>query len=111
MVSELESIHVAIASRPNQHYRPELRSRIAIYAQKRRHDGDTKQSIVDALGIQWSTINRWLEQQQPPTSLVQVRVRESIRKPDMTLSLVSPGGYRLEGLAASDAVAVFRSLQ
>ena len=109
MDSELRSIRAAIVSRPTQHYSPELRARISAYAQARRRDGDTQQSIVEALGIKWNTIKRWLERQ--PKSLVPVHVRPLQRSANApALSVMSPSGYRLEGLKTMDAVSLFRSL-
>lgn len=84
-----------------------LREEIVEFAQARRREGCSVKKIAEELGVSESGLSRWL----PSGSgrLRPVRVAEKRSSPDQ-LVLVTPGGYRLEGLSASSAAEVLRGL-
>lgn len=91
-------------------YPAALRARIASYAAKRRAEGETWASLRDELGVPWETLRRW-SIDGPRASVVPVEViAPSPDRGDEVVAVVSPTGWRLEGLAVRDAVAVLRAL-
>ena len=109
MEAEAESIRRALRARRKQRYSPELKTQIIAYVAARRAAGDSQSTVSAALGVKWSTLRRWLSRTSS-TALVPVQVREVAAWTSPTLSLVTPSGYRLDGLDAREAVALFRSL-
>jgi transposase len=96
-------------------YPNELKERIAAYVRARRAQGATQQAVAEELEIPWVTLSRWSQprSRQPevrglvPVHLGAVPVRSDA---DAGLSLVCPGGFRLEGLSLETAVEVLRRL-
>jgi len=92
-------------------YATELRDRIARYVAVRRDFGLSWDSLSAELGIPAETMRRWLQ----PTdagdarALVPVEVVDSAAEP-RTVAVVSPTGWRLEGLEVAEAVAVLKAL-
>lgn len=109
MEAEAESIRRAVRARRKQRYSPELKARIIAYVEARRAAGDTQVVVSEAVGVKWTTLRRWVST-RPSTALVPVRVRASPSASLSPLSLVTPSGYRLEGLEVRDAVTLFRAL-
>jgi transposase-like protein len=109
MESEGESIRRAVRARKKQSYSPELKARIVAYVEQRRAAGFSQRVVSEEVGVKWTTLRRWVSK-TPTTALVPVAVRPSAPTRTVELSLVTPSGYRLEGLDAPDAVALFRAL-
>lgn len=94
-----------------------LRRRVAHLAAQRRTRGETWQSIGQCLGLCRSTVRTWVltfEGEATGTELVPVVVNPAPRsRPARVPShvvLVSPRGYRLEGLDLNVAVDVLERL-
>jgi len=84
-----------------------LRERVVGYARERRREGVSLRRTAKKLGLSESTLLRWCRVTEG--RLRQVRVVEpSIES--TTLALVTPQGYRLEGLDAATATEVLRRL-
>ena len=85
----------------------ELRAEIVDFTQARQREGVSVMKVAKALGMSASGLKRWLPKGQG--RLRPVRVCEEASSRDQ-LVLVTPGGYRLEGLSASCAADVLRRL-
>lgn len=110
MQAEAESIRRAVRARKKQRYSPDLKARIVAYARSRRDAGVSQSAVSEEVGVNWSTLGRWLSPNSA-TAMVPVTVRPTAPTREVAmLSLVTPSGYRLEGLDARDAVALFRAL-
>ena len=83
-----------------------LREEIVGFTQERRREGVSVKKIATQLGMSESGLNRWL--QKADGRLRPVRVIEKSSSRDLVL--VTPGGYRLEGLSSSSAADVLRRL-
>jgi hypothetical protein len=88
-----------------------------IYAAARRKLGATWQSIAQQLGLSASGLQRWSARATGETRLRRVRIeRRQIPAPSAaqgtagSLVLVSPQGFRLEGLGVSEALALLHDL-
>ena len=104
----------ALSRRRGQKYPPALETRIIAYARSRRAQGATWDVISAEIDVPFETLRRWSlrESERSGSSapeLVPVRVVPE-PLPERVVSLVSPAGFRIEGLALSEAVAVLRAL-
>ena len=84
-----------------------LRKKIVEFADQGRRDGVSVARLADQVGLSASGLRRWLE--KSPGILRPVRLQEA-GPVAPSLVLITPGGYRLEGLDASSAVDVLRRL-
>ncbi len=107
---------------PGKYYPDELRTRIAAWARRRIARGESVSGSALALALDRRTLSTWLqrrggdagrerEQVEPTgTALVPVEIVEALPAPT-TITLVSPSGYRLEGLTVDDAVRALARLR
>jgi hypothetical protein len=89
----------------------ELKARVRAHAHERRRHGATYQQIGDELGLPMESVRRWSlagASVSTRTTAVPVQV---VAEPRSGISIVSPSGFRLEGLELQDAVAALRALQ
>lgn len=79
---------------------------------RRRAEGASQTLVSREVGVKWGTLRRWeVRADTSSTAVVPVNVATAARtSPAPELALVTPSGYRLEGLDARDAVALFRAL-
>jgi transposase len=91
-------------------YAPELRRRVTAWAESRHRDGATWEAIAAELGIALNTVRRWCDDVEASSrSLVPVRIQVPAAAA-RTVTVVSPGGYRVEGLSVTEAAAMLRVL-
>jgi hypothetical protein len=89
---------------------PGLRDEIAVWARKQRAEGEVVGSIAAAIGLSETTLAKWLAG-GGPGELRPVRVTAAVAGVRHSgLVVVTPDGYRLEGLSVDDAVDVLRRL-
>lgn len=79
-----------------------------------RDEGWTQKRISDALEIPWATLGRWCDQangedEERPEGFRPVEVVRDGGEPE-GISLVSPNGWRIEGLSLTEVVEVARRL-
>ena len=107
-------------------YPKALKRDVAALAWKRRDEGRSQDDVSAELGLSKSSVSRWMYQFRPDVeqgadgrsrsgAMVPVRVRVSTPQPASlpshpsassstgVLRLVTPGGYRLEGLSLGEA--------
>ena len=93
-------------------YAVELRQRVREWALGRRRDGISWTQISEELGLGQDTVRRWcVEPRASKTSrsLLPVKVVAQATESGR-LSLVSPGGFRIEGLTLAEAATLLRAL-
>ena len=82
------------------------------YARSRREEGASWATIAGEVGLRFETLRRWClrESEVAMASIVPVEVdaREAVGS---EVVIVSPSGFRLEGLDAASAVAALRALR
>lgn len=92
-------------------YPAELKRRVTAYALHERDVGATYDAIAETLGLAFETVRRWCvavtgtDERAP--MLVPVEV---VAEPRSAVAIISPSGYRLEGLEPAEAVAALRAL-
>ena len=86
-----------------------LRERITVYARSRRDEGEGWATISDELAVPWETLRRWTLGPKPSTAMVPVEVIAPAVVAE-GVAVVSPTGWRLEGLDVREAVAVLRAV-
>lgn len=119
-MESLESIRALLTtSRPRASaigFPADVRRRVGIYAAARRARGDRVAAVALELGISHTSVSRWsIVEAAPPLQFVAVEVQADVVVPDAlkapptpvvlrtapspaTPTLVSPRGYRVEGL-------------
>jgi hypothetical protein len=112
MDREFRDIQRALAKfrkRRTTRYPPLLRERITVWVAARRRRGDWWCDIARPLGIPEQTLVRWAEPRaDETTAMLPVDVIDA--SPIGTVTLVSPCGLRIEGVAIADAIAILRGL-
>jgi transposase-like protein len=102
---------------PGKRYPAELKARLAEYARRRRAAGANFARISEDLGVSYDTVCRWCTSREAEQgsalaararSLVPVEIVAEGRSP---IAIVSPSGFRLEGLDLAEAVAALRELR
>ena len=88
-----------------------LRDEITVWARGLRSGGHTVGAVASAIGLSESTLGRWLSAQEQSAGIRPVRVAGEARGIESgAVVIVTPAGYRLEGLSLDDAVNVLRRL-
>ena len=110
--------HRSNKSVPGRNYPDSLRSAIVAHAAERQAAGDGVHTIAASLGLNPNTLYTWLRasatERRPPAAFRKVRI--SNVPPDRSSptpggpTLVTPEGFRVEGLDVAGLVAVLRSL-
>jgi transposase-like protein len=89
----------------------EVREVLVAYALKQRERGKSWAAIARALGVSSSGLIRWSRGAVSRCEgAVPVEVRVEEPSADAAVALVSPAGYRVEGLRVSEALAALREL-
>lgn len=89
----------------------EVRQVLVAYALEQRERGRNWTAIAEALGVSSSGLIRWSRQQVVRCEgAVPVEVRLEESSDATAVTVVSPAGYRIEGLGVSEALAVLREL-
>lgn len=117
--SDGKRLRDAIAARPHQRHQlsAELRARAIAYARRRKADGASASAIAQELGVSQPTVGYWLAGGRAkalmlarPTSARALREVVVDERSITALRIVSPAGYRLEGLSLEQAAIVLRAL-
>ena len=89
-----------------------VRRAVVEYARSQREAGASWTAIAREVGMaRYETVRRWSEASGPGTGLVPVEVVAVAPEPrPRAVSIVSPSGFRLEGLAPAEAVAALKAL-
>lgn len=88
-----------------------VKAEVVRYARGRRGDGASWASVGDELGLSCETLRRWCvaDEGDREGTLARVEVVAD-RIAGGAVAIVSPSGYRLEGLDAASAVAALKAL-
>jgi len=113
MTKELARIRRKVsAHKPGRgrRYAADVRGAVVRYARRRREQGASWAAIADEVGLRFETVRSWCVRPDESTASivpVEVVVETAASAP---VVLVSPSGYRLEGLEPAEAVAALRAL-
>jgi len=89
----------------------EVRQVLVAYALERRERGKSGAGIAEAVGVASSALIRWSRLGiAPGEGAVPVQVRVEEPSDGTAVTLVSPAGYRIEGLGVSEALVALREL-
>ena len=108
---EIQKLRAALARRERgrgKRYRPRLKHRIAEAATALRRQGQGWQAIGKFFGIPHETVRRF-SGAETTTALVPVEIVDEVACAGLTL--VSPEGYRIEGLSVGAAAEILRRLR
>ena len=88
----------------------ELRDRVIEVGRRRRNEGASWQSIGRELGMNYETVRRWCIQKEPAT-MRRVEIVPAPVDAAGSIRVVSPSGFRAEGLTVRDAVMMLATLR
>jgi hypothetical protein len=109
----IQNLRAALARRERgrgKRYTSRLQRRIAEAATELRRHGHGWQAIGKFLGIPHETVRRF-SGASTATTLVPVEIVDEANPRNGGLTLVSPEGYRIEGLGVGDAAEILRRLR
>ncbi len=86
-----------------------LRAEVIEYSKARQHEGVAVIRIARELGVSGSGLARWLQVGSGKLQRVRIQPPAPVTATAL-LTLVTPGGYRLEGLSIASAADVIRRL-
>ena len=119
-MQDLESLRLAVeALGPVRRGRPipaELRLRLITAARDSLDAGLSKRAIAIGLGVTGETIRRWLGPVESPAvdarrHLRPVVVSDASGKATAAAALISPSGWRIEGLSLADIATLLERLR
>jgi len=89
-----------------------LRAELIRYALERRQRGDGVIEIARSLGVSPESVRRWTTSStiKRTRTLVPIVVREDHDVGAELVTVIAPGGYRVEGLTITSAAALLREL-
>jgi hypothetical protein len=102
--SALRRAFARIQRQPGESYPAALRERATAWAIAQRDTGVSWQQLADALGVHIATVRVWA------THKVRMRRVEVVADDERVVSVVSPSGYRVEGVTLSEAAALLEKL-
>jgi DNA invertase Pin-like site-specific DNA recombinase len=104
LTETLETMRAMLgANRPrswNLGYPPAVRAKVRAWVARRRAEGMTPTAIAAELGLSRHSVLSWAKRDEVPRSLIPVEVlaETDAQAPSAGAVLVSPRGYRVEGL-------------
>jgi hypothetical protein len=106
---ELQRAIAAVQRGRRRRYPTKLRARISAWVAARRANDAWWCDVARPLGVPAATLKRWAE--PVPATPLALRPVDVIDAPAAgTVTLVSPTGLRIEGVAIADAIAILRGL-
>lgn len=87
------------SSRPR--YPGDLRAEVAAVAERAIDAGWSRRQVVDSLGLSAPTVVRWMARESVhfrTVSVVEDEQASTVRRETASLCVVTPGGWRIEGL-------------
>lgn len=94
---------------PGKRFPAVLRERIAAWVRTRRTRGDWWSELSREVGIPTVTLKRW-SAPRADAAIAMLPVDVIDAPPVGTVTLVSPTGLRVEGVAIADAISILRGL-
>ena len=98
-------------ARKGWRYSRQLRLLAAEHCRQERQSGRPWTEIADELGISAVTLSRWLEEPAAGFRPVAVVADQEISESSSSLTAVTPGGLRLEGLSWSQVMELARAFR
>jgi hypothetical protein len=86
-----------------------VRARVLAYTRRRRAAGDSWTTIARTVGLSASALKNWSRGPASAPALVPVKVAAAALPP-APLVVISPGGYRVEGLDLATTSALLHAL-
>jgi len=92
---------------------PSVRQEVVAHARFLQECGESVGSVASGLGVSESALSRWLSEAEGQSGFRQAKVvaAPAVMDEGGVLVLVTPGGYRVEGLGLRSIAALLRELQ
>ena len=92
----------------SRRYSRELRRDAVAYLKRQKVEGSTHERVASELGIANWTLSRWVREAEKRSVVVAVEVTET--EESATATLLTPHGYRIEGLTEEGLVRLVERL-
>ena len=102
---KIESLKARAAERETTRYSQIFKDDAIELVCELRRDGWTQKAVSEALGIPWVTLRRWKKKDSPDESVSGFRP-VTVVADDQNPVLVSPSGWRIEGLTLGQIVEI-----
>jgi hypothetical protein len=101
--------------RRGRRYPEELRELAVKYWRRAERDGTARGAVANELGVAEQTLSRWEARLPTPSTASEIREVVVIEDDEPlfppTLALVTPSGYRVEGLSLDDVSVLLGALR
>jgi hypothetical protein len=88
-----------------------IRRQVLSYAMVERSKGKSWRAIGEEVGVSATALQRWAARNGEQRAAIPVRVVPEPRADSRSITLISPSGYRIEGLAMEQALQALRELR
>ena len=113
--ARIEDLKQRAADREAMRYPEAFKEDATDVVRQLRADGFTQKAVSELLEIPWVTLARWKESDQPSEPEEDSSTFRPVKVVDDTSEcspvLISPAGWRIEGLSVTELVEVARRLQ
>ena len=113
--AKIEALKQRADERETMRYSEAFKEDATDVVRQLRADGFTQKDVSDLLEIPWVTLARWKDSNQPCEPTQDSSTFRPVKVVDDTSDcnpvLVSPAGWRIEGLSIAEVVEVARRLQ
>ena len=89
-------------------YSRELRLDAVAYWKRKKRGGESLEQVASELGVSNWSLARWVRESETAGKLRPVEVEEAVKTNEF--SLITPGGYRVEGLSEESVVRLLERL-
>ncbi len=99
--------------RPGRRVPAALRTRLMAVVRERRSGGTSLRDLADSLGLSGETLTRWMSRQGAAPERTAERPLPVVvtSLPAAALTLVTPGGFRVEGLSVASVAELLARLR
>ena len=91
-------------------YPAQLRADVGVWARKRPASGASWSATAGEIGMKMETVRRWAMADAPKSTRRRRAVPVEIALSSIAMRVVSPSGYRVEGLALDEVATLLREL-
>ena len=113
MDTDLQDLRRALATRRRGRLPSTLQKRALAYARRRHRAGVDHRDIATTLGLSHETIRRWVGGRAVDVvKPLPIAIVESDKAPvARAVSVISPAGFRVDGLSLDEAATLLRALR
>ncbi|WP_206524442.1 hypothetical protein, partial [Lujinxingia sediminis] len=110
LIAKIDDLKARAKTRDTMRYPRAFKDDAVELVSELSEQGWTQQAIGEALEIPWVTLNRWRDAATPGEEQAENFRPVTLSEPKTQPALVSPSGWRIEGLSVAQLIEVARRL-